>query len=82
MHACEQRKVPRVLTLVHEVVALHRRLEGAGEADGARVVHEDVDAAEGLDGLRDGGGDLASSRTSTTHGRAFPPAFSISSAAV
>jgi hypothetical protein len=40
---------------VHQVVALHRRLERAGEADGAGVVDQDVDAAEGLDGLRDRG---------------------------
>jgi hypothetical protein len=44
--------------LVHEVVALHRRLEGAGEADGRGVVDEHVDAAEARDGLGDGGVDL------------------------
>src|SRR5712692_850114 len=33
----------------HQVEALHRRLERAGEADGRGVVDEDVDAAEALD---------------------------------
>ena len=32
--------------LVHQVVALHRRGQRAGEADGAGIVHQDVDAAE------------------------------------
>ena len=41
----------------HQVEALHRRGERAGEADGAGVVDQDVDAAEGLDGPRDGGRD-------------------------
>jgi hypothetical protein len=68
--------------LVHEVVALHRRLEGAGEADGARVVDENVDAAERRDRLLDGGAICSSSRTSTMQASALPPAFSISSAAV
>ena len=51
MHACEQSERAARVDAVHQVVALHRRLERAGEADGARVVHQDVDAAEGLDRL-------------------------------
>ena len=35
--------------LVHQVEALHRRVERAGEADRRGVVDEDVDAAEALD---------------------------------
>ena len=42
----------------HEVEALQRRLEGAGQADGAGVVDQHVDAAEGGDGLLDGALDL------------------------
>jgi hypothetical protein len=40
--------------VLHEVVALHRQLLGAGDGDRARVVDDDVDAAEPLDRLRDG----------------------------
>ncbi len=36
----------------HQVETLHRRRERAGEADRARVVDEDVDAAEGAPPLR------------------------------
>ena len=39
----------------HQVEALHRRRGGAGEADRARVVDEDVDAAEALRGRLDRG---------------------------
>src|SRR5260370_25628070 len=42
---------------VHEIVALLRRRERAGEADGACVVDEDVDAAKRCHGLRHGRGD-------------------------
>ena len=45
-HFCEQRNVPRRVDLLHQVEALHRRVERAGQADGAGVVHEHVDAAE------------------------------------
>ena len=38
---------------LHQIVALDRRLERAGQIDGARVVDEDIDAAEGLDGPGD-----------------------------
>ena len=35
-------------TYVHEIVALHRRVEGAGQHDCRRVVNENVDATKGL----------------------------------
>jgi hypothetical protein len=57
MHALRAQERAARVDLVHQVVALHRRLERAGERDGAGVVHEDVDATEGLDGLGDGGVD-------------------------
>jgi len=44
--------------LVHQIEALHRRVEGAGEADGAGVVDQDIEAAKALDGLLDGVDDL------------------------
>jgi hypothetical protein len=40
--------------LVHQVEPLHVGIERAGEADGAGVVDEDVDAPEGLDGSSHG----------------------------
>ncbi len=39
---------------MHEVVALHGRTGKPGEPDRARVVDDDVDTAEPLDGLGDG----------------------------
>src|SRR3990172_2926809 len=41
-----------------EVVPFHRGLKGAREMDRGRVVHEDVDPSEALDGPGDGGLDL------------------------
>ena len=41
--------------LVHQVETLHRRREGAGEADRRGVVDQNVDAAESLHRLVDGG---------------------------
>ena len=43
--------------LVHEVELLCGRAGRVGEADGTRVVHEKVDAAEVLRGLFDGAND-------------------------
>jgi hypothetical protein len=40
--------------LVHQVIALHRCGERAGEADGAGVVHQNVDATELRDRLGNG----------------------------
>jgi hypothetical protein len=67
---------------VHQVVALHRRLERAGEADRAGVVDQDVDAPEGLDGLRHRGQHLGLLADVDHQGSALPPAASISCAAV
>jgi hypothetical protein len=39
---------------VHEIEAAHGGGKRAGEADGAGVVDEDINAAEGLDGLGHG----------------------------
>ena len=64
---------------VHQVEALHRRLQRARQADRARVVHQDVDAAERLDRLRRPPRRSAPrTRMSTWSGRALPPAASIS----
>jgi hypothetical protein len=41
--------------LVHQVVALEVGVQGAGEGDGAGIVHQDVQAAEGRHGLGHGG---------------------------
>ena len=40
--------------LMHQVEALHRRVERPGQIDGAGIVDADVDAAEGRHGLLDG----------------------------
>ena len=74
MHVFVQRNVPRALTLVHQVVALHRRVERAGQADGARVVDADVEAAERRDRLcATATRTCASSRMSTASGERRPP---------
>ena len=49
-HACEQQNVPRVLTPSIRSKRFIGVCERAGQADRARVVDEDVDAAERLDG--------------------------------
>jgi hypothetical protein len=46
MHFCETMKVPRALIWFIRSKRLHRRLQRAGQADGAGVVDQDVDAAE------------------------------------
>ena len=45
-----QKRSPRVHSH-HQVVTLHRRLERAGKADRAGIVHQDVDAAKMADRL-------------------------------
>ena len=50
---------------MHQVEALDGCLQGAGEADGAGVVHQNVDAAEVPDGLFDGARNCSSERMST-----------------
>lgn len=44
--------------LVHQVKSTQRRADGAGDADGRGVVHQNVDAAKGFDGLVHGSDDL------------------------
>src|SRR5262249_35223130 len=44
--------------LVHEIEPLHRRRERTGQADRARIVDQDIDAAERLDRTGDRAGDL------------------------
>ena len=41
---------------VHQIVALHRRVYGLGQMNGAGVVDEDVYAAKRLDGFGNSGG--------------------------
>ena len=63
----------------HQVEALHRRLERARQRDRARVVDQDVDAAEMLGAVFFAASATAfSSRMSTCIGSALPPAASIS----
>ena len=54
-HACEQRNVPRTLTPNMRSKRFIGVASGAGQADRARVVDEDVDAAERCDGRGDRG---------------------------
>jgi hypothetical protein len=67
---------------VHQVPLLHRGLERARQMNGARVVHQDVDAPEALHRLLHRGVDLILEADVHHAGERPAPAFSISSAAV
>ena len=67
---------------LHQVVALGLGLLDRREADRAGVVDEDVDAAEALGGLLDGGGDGVGVADVADDRQRAPAGRSISSAAV
>src|SRR4026207_1245957 len=51
-----KKRAPRVDGM-HQVKALHRRVSRSGQADGARIINENIDPAETSDGFLNCSGD-------------------------